>query len=146
LGNLVTEEDENHAKTTYQYDDLNRLVLVTQPDPTTPLAGGAQWQTTYDNLGRVAETIAPGNRHTTYEYDRRDRVKGILGPDPGDGRPATTYTYDKVGNLLTTTDPLNHATEYTYDALDRLTSTTQWRSNCEGPGLADSGGGEIMSL
>jgi RHS repeat-associated protein len=121
--------------TEYEYDDLDNIMTVTQPDPD-GIIGPLQspvTQSVYDAAGQLKEMTDPGGRVTTYEYDNLGRLTKTTQPDP-DGadplpRPFTTYTYDEVGNLKSVTDPdpdgpggVNPAvTTYEFDNLDRRT-------------------------
>jgi len=113
-GNLATRTDGNYQTTTYQYDELDRLLSTSYPD-------GSQIAYTYDensnpvqiqNLGGAYET-------TTYQYDALDELSRktvAYGPFI----KTIDYTYDPVGNLLSTLDSDASLTVYSYDALNRL--------------------------
>ena len=117
---------------------------------TNPL--GKVWMYTYDNLGRLVDTIDPMGHVTHNQYDAASRLIKVTRNyiptrpqndlnqynlvteytynDRGNqttvkdtyGR-ITTYTYDGAGRLLTSTDPAGNVTTNTYDAAGRLTST-----------------------
>ncbi|WP_155520906.1 LysM peptidoglycan-binding domain-containing protein [Ralstonia solanacearum] len=138
FGRLIRSVDANGNVTQENYDQLGRVVSVT--DPT-----GATRGSTYDAFGRVlTQTDALGNR-TTYSYDTAQRSITVTSPDGvsmttvhnRDGQTAsvtdgngntTTYAYDQDGNLLSTTTPLT-ATTNQYDAADRLIRTTDANGN-----------------
>ena len=95
----------------YQYDELNRLVQVTEPDPdgagalTAPVT-----QFGYDLVGNRTQVTDALGRVTTFEYDARNRLTQITDPDPdGAGAlaaPVTRYTYDAANNQTAIIDPL----------------------------------------
>ena len=89
-GNKLTETDPRGNTTTFAYDNANRLVSTTGPDPdgAGPLAAPVTTNT-YDANGNLASTVEPrGN---------------AAGANPDDYR--TTYTYDAAGRLKTTSTP-----------------------------------------
>ena len=118
--------------TSYAYDNLNRKVVASSPDPDgtgSKKPQSVRWQ--YDKVGNVRamfdgfadqlirgsvdpETLRLSNAHTTtYAYDALDRLVAEAGPDPdnegpgSDGPlpvPVTNYEYDVAGNLLLRTD------------------------------------------
>ncbi|AXW18982.1 hypothetical protein CJO85_07415 [Ralstonia solanacearum] len=138
FGRLVRSVDANGNVAQESYDQLGRVVSVT--DPT-----GATRGSTYDAFGRVlTQTDALGNR-TTYSYNTAQRSITVTSPDgvsmttvhnregqtasvtDGNGN-TTTYAYDQDGNLLSTVTPLT-ATANQYDAADRLIRTTDANGN-----------------
>lgn len=125
-GNVTRVRDVLGSLTQYQYDSLNRRVLVTQPstaDHAAPLTVFV-----YDALGNVTELRDPRNNVTQYRYDARQRVIELLEPAPDAAapavRPVTRYTYDAAGQLLAATDPLGRRTEYMYDDRGLLLQVT----------------------
>jgi RHS repeat-associated protein len=151
-GNLLKEIDPLGRETTYAYDELDRVVTETLPDPDGPnnvdgdLNLIAPLTTTkYDGYGNVASVLERrGNgvnqRTTKYAYDSRNRrIEEIF--DAGvDGTTnylnrKTTFDYDDVGNLERrleyaenaanpNTFDLLRTTSYQYDKLDRQTRET----------------------
>lgn len=85
--NLVTD---------YEYDEYNRVQMVTDPNLTTT-------ETTYDDLDRVVEVRVCGD---TPCGDQDDLV--------------TSYQYDKFGDLFLTTLPRENVIEYLYDHVGRI--------------------------
>ena len=135
-GNLTAVIDPLSRRTEYVYDDLNRLIAVTQPDPD---GAGPQVapETTYqyDSNNNLVSQIAPDTGFTSYEYDARNRLTALTLPDPaiigGYNGPRYEYTYDLAGNLTSETAPtsasyalLGAVTDYAYDDAGRLISTT----------------------
>lgn len=124
-GNVATVRDENHttANTTYKYDPVNRLSLVTQKLSTAP-GGTITTQYAYDLHGNLTTVTDPNGNITTYAFDDFGRMKQQVSPVTG----TTTYTYDLSGNLLTTTDANAATTLRSYDVLGRVTSATSSRT------------------
>ena len=120
-GNQRAFINENGARTTYRYDEMNRLREVVEPDPDgleRPLPAP---RTTfdYDLAGNLKSTTDARDNTTTYTYDSRDRMIAMTDADQN----TTTYRYDSKGNLIVVRDPLGHATKNSYDARDRLVAT-----------------------
>lgn len=138
----VSEENQDHFKWRYTYDELLRLKTQTDPN-------GTLRTVTYDDGGRIT-TVAFGtgradsfiyddnnNPHditrfvppasfTTshFEYDVMDRVKKYRDTF----NKEVLYSYDAVGRVKTLTYPDNKALTYNYDKLGRLTNTVDWAS------------------
>lgn len=129
--------------TDWEYDAMHRIVGVTLPD-------GDRIAYSYNN-GGMLETI-PGivdnidytasgqplhlaltnNITTTYSYDPRQRLTGLLSTDSTQGIAVQdySYTFDGTGNVMEISDnrtlpalsPRNGSQIFTYDDLYRLTS------------------------
>ncbi|MCC7084413.1 MAG: RHS repeat protein, partial [Pirellulales bacterium] len=74
-GNLVKATDPLGNATTYEYDDLNRLIARTDPDPdgsgstyTSPVTHYA-----YNSLGWMTSMVDAENNGTIYQYDSMGR-------------------------------------------------------------------------
>ncbi|WP_186767770.1 choice-of-anchor D domain-containing protein [Blastopirellula retiformator] len=135
-GNLLTETTPL-GTTTYEYDELNRLVKETSADPDG--AGALSAFVTiyaYNAVGMLA-SVTTSSGVTSYAYDNRRRRTSVTLPDPdGAGSqtaPVTSYTYDDAGNLLTETDALGRITSYDYDALNRQIEVTSPDPDDAGP-------------
>jgi RHS repeat-associated protein/uncharacterized repeat protein (TIGR01451 family) len=116
VGNRISVTDPRNHTTQYEYDELNRVITVTNP-----LSGETVYE--YDEAGnRITVTDAEG-QVTDYEYDELDRLTSAL--QWLNGSPVSTaYAYDAVGNRISLTDANSHVTWYDYDNLNRLTSVT----------------------
>jgi YD repeat-containing protein len=116
-GRLRSVQDENHTapNTTYDYDELNRLGVVTQ----TLGSGSIVTRYAYDVQDNLVSVTDPNGNTTTYAYDDFRRMQTQTSPVTG----LTSYTYDNAGNLTVTTDANNATTRRTYDAANRVTSS-----------------------
>lgn len=136
-GRLSSTTDANGHTTSYAYDNANRVLSETRPDPdgAGPLAAPVT-SYTYDNAGNKLTETDPRGNTTTYAYDNANRLVSSTGPDPDGGgpqpAPVTTYAYDPNGNLASTVEPRgnvsganpdDYRTTYTYDAAGRLKTT-----------------------
>jgi RHS repeat-associated protein len=112
VGNLVRTVNAVSLSTTYNYDDLNRLVSVSYPDNTVE-------SYSYDNDGNVVQKVDRSGLPETYSYDSLNRlIRESL-----NGTPSVDYDYDQNGNVLDTVAWLvNLVIFYTYDARNRVTS------------------------
>lgn len=138
------------AVTDYAYDDLDRLIRVTENLPAGE-GGNRVTETAYNadssvqNVKRAVGTAlaqtyaaytysanglpatltdAKGNR-TTYEYDGHDRRVKLRYPHPTTaGTSSTTdyeqFTYDAAGNMLTHRKRSGESVSFAYDNLNRL--------------------------
>ncbi|WP_158265624.1 RHS repeat-associated core domain-containing protein [Blastopirellula marina] len=126
-GNKLTETTAL-GTTTYEYDELNRLVEVETADPDGTGSLTALVTTYAYTVGGQMASMTTSKGTTTYTYDNRRRRTSTTLPDPdgaGDQTaPVTSTTYNAAGNVLTETDALGYITEYEYDALNRVIRTT----------------------
>jgi YD repeat-containing protein len=110
-GNISSVTDFNGNTTTYVYDPLNRLVMISQLDhgPT---------NLSYDLHGNLVSVIDAEGNDTTYTYDDMGRVVTTHSPDTG----ITTHVYDAAGYPVQKTDANGITVTYNYDLLNRLTA------------------------
>ena len=150
----------------FLYDNLNRLIRVTNQNPDTGLLNTSVYTSwTYDLAGRVLSEKDELNRTTSYFYDELDRQFKVIGADPDSSSDATPdkiaaetrLTYDAAGNLESSrtrrnVDPLGTSasskdvflsTVNQYDRVDRLVTTidanggsTQYRYDNNGHRIA----------
>jgi RHS repeat-associated protein len=107
---IQTSTDTFGKVTTYQYNDLLRQTIITDPL-------GLTTTKNYDKVGNLLEEIDSRNRITQYDYDELNRQKTITDAEGG----ITAYTYYNDGKTKSIKDAANNITSYTYDAGNRLT-------------------------
>jgi RHS repeat-associated protein len=137
-GNLATSTDPMGNVTSYTYDNLDRLVCETDPNPGTGDCGAPQTQYRYDALGNKISESDPNGYTTKYVYDELDRLAAVTLPPAGGDTvktpqdPATTYYfYTPTGQTSDVVDPLGCDTHSDYDARGELIAVQQ-----EAPGVA----------
>jgi RHS repeat-associated protein len=129
-GKCATATDPASKVRTLCSDGLGRINSVTE-DP-----NGLNYQTTYtyDALNDL-HIVSQGSQTRTYNYDMLARLTTAYTPEVSVGATqcATTYGYDANGNVTSKVAPLANqgtsctntvTTTYAYDALNRLTSKT----------------------
>ena len=112
LGNLLSVTDANGNRTTYKYDDLNRVITTNYPD-------GTSQNTTYDNVSNLIANTNPMGRTINYTYDSLNRLTQVKYPDGS----TVNYTYDANGNCLNEIGA-SASSFYAYDARNRLINET----------------------
>ncbi len=123
--------------TTYEYDNLGKLVSQTLPSGaviTTEYAGfttrvtntasGIWKETTVNILGNPQTVTDPTAEPVEYIYDAASRVSSF-----GTQDAMTTFEYDDAGNRTRVTDPDAGITQYTYNALGELLTQTDARGS-----------------
>ncbi len=113
LGMRTSVQDRNGQATTYAYDEMGRVLLVTLP------GGTYTTSTRHTNRGFVDYTLGTTGAYTRYTYDaagRRTQVE--LDHDSGT-LDDTDYTYDDNGNVTQIDYPDGGQTKYYYDELNR---------------------------
>ncbi len=106
--------------TRYAYDDNNRLVSRSYPNPAENVSF------TYTATGR-RETATDARGTTRYGYDLRDRLTSLEQPGFGTGTARLGFAYDGNGNRLALTATVggqSFGTGYTYDDAGRLDVVT----------------------
>ena len=112
LSRLIWSEDAADNRTSYEYDLLGRVKIVTNPDTTYRLTKY------YDADNKKVEINEEGTEHTCY-YDHAGQL--IQEDVQNDSTLYTTYyNYDKLGNLIYIKDPEDNEINYEYDDLGRL--------------------------
>jgi RHS repeat-associated protein len=103
---------------TYSYDNLNRLISLTNPDAKTVTFA-------YDAIGRRTKMALPNGTETTYAYDGGSQLTQVLHRNTADNTAIAfaNYAYDPAGNRTSMTDPAG-THSYGYDDLHRLVSAT----------------------
>jgi len=117
-GNLTSIHYPNGTYTTFDYDNRNRIIGLTNNRP-----GGIISQYAY-----ILDGV--GNRTSVSFQEPLSWVPSLVGVDysylPGNfltSAGATTYSYDPNGNLYTRTQSGN-TTTYSFDSQDRLTGVS----------------------
>jgi RHS repeat-associated protein len=115
---LTQIQDPLGRKVTYAYDNVGRLITVTDKIGNAAGQNPAlhQWHYGYDGGSRHLKTITDpdGRVRVTNHYDSEGRVWEQL-----DGMlNATTFDFTMPGQTVAT-DPHGHATTYTFDGLSR---------------------------
>ncbi|MGZ3142267.1 LamG-like jellyroll fold domain-containing protein [Lentzea chajnantorensis] len=141
-GNLAAVTDARGAVTRMRYDQMNRVVEVAHPHPTTPgesqgtssftytrvgellssvNADGGRAERTYDDLGRLVTATQlerrpqPGTFTSRFKYaDSGDLLEKVSA-----GGSRSTFSYDAVGALTKVVDPAGVPTHYGYDMVGR---------------------------
>ena len=116
--NKTSMVDVHGNKTTYQYDDLNRLTLQTEYDSTGKLQSTLQFQ--YDDAKLQVTEIDRNTITTVEQYDSR----GHLLSETRAGALQEQDQYDGDGNKTLTIDADLNRTRYQYDGANRLTQMT----------------------
>lgn len=117
----------------FAYDSLKRLILARNPEQAAllsdPRAGGLwSMKYDYDNNGNPTQKTDSRSVTTTYTYDELNRAKTR---SYSDGTPAVTSTYDGAGiayskGKLTSVSNSVSETKYTgFDAMGRVTASQQ---------------------
>lgn len=117
-GNKTTSTDENGNTSSRYYDQLGRLVQVTEPNSAVTVYS-------YDALNNLRSVTQSGlldsiARSRSYTYDGLSRLHSASNPEAG----TVGYTYDANSNVHTKTDARGVVTTYAYDTVNRLTSKT----------------------
>lgn len=139
-GRTNTTKNQRGISTSYEYDEWDNLLKVTNPDGSTitnrydPAYSnllettneiGVNTKYEYDakgNLIRMTEALAkPEQRVTEYTYDTYGgQLVEKRRADSVTLESIITYTYDNYGNVATKTDAESNQTEYSYDALGNI--------------------------
>jgi RHS repeat-associated protein len=109
-GNQTSISAPLARNTSNQYDALNRLVQITDPNSGVTQLG-------YDAKDNLASVIDPRTLTTGYSHNGFGDVTQQVSRDTG----TTTNAYDSGGNLHTATDARGALAMYSYDALNRVT-------------------------
>jgi RHS repeat-associated protein len=121
LNNLTLVTDANRNNTTITYDSLGRKSSMTDPDM-------GFWRYGYDLNGNLKSQTDALNKTITFDYDSLNRLKSKSYPDGS----SVVFTYDEktltnpyaLGRLTTMTDA-SGTTIYKYDPVGRVSGTTK---------------------
>jgi len=117
LGNQSQITYPNGTKTSYQYDQLNRLIQKQTID-----ASGntlVSYQYTLSPSSHRTEVTEHNGRHVVYNYDKLYRLSTETITDSVNGKRVNRYEYAPTGNRTYGVENGVH-TAYSYDANDRL--------------------------
>lgn len=134
----IAVTDPLGRRTEFLYDNLDRVIRETAPDPDGPGPLAAPQSTyTFDLVGnQLSMTDAIGGM-TRFTYDNLYRGTTVIQADPDGTGPLTSpeirYTYDVASQLLTATDPLGRTVANTYDNLGRVVRVTEPDPDADGP-------------
>jgi RHS repeat-associated protein len=108
-GNRTSTTDQEGNATSYEYDELNRLVKEIDP-----LDGITEYA--YDDRGNLISVKDPNEGITQFEYDRINRMVKEIRPMYEE----TVYVYDDVNKTKSATDPEGQKIIYVHDELNRV--------------------------
>ncbi|WP_233182425.1 RHS repeat-associated core domain-containing protein [Paenibacillus sonchi] len=123
VGNKISDKDERGFVTSYTYDSVNRLTVVTDPE-------GQKFTTTYDLAGnKTSDTNAKGYS-MSYTYDKLNRLSltidpygTVVGKKIYDVNSNVIKMIDAKGYAAGDTDALRYGTLYRYDLANRVTAS-----------------------
>ena len=126
-GRLQQITHPNGARSETSYDAAGRIERITHHQGSSEVA---RFEYVYDDRGNRREERridASGTQHTSYDYDKDDRLTGTTVTAADSSVSETTYTLDAVGNREREVVRRNGATvsdiAYTYQAYQRLSET-----------------------
>ncbi len=120
----VTEEiffDANNQyqhKIKYQYDEKGRLHKTVNPVGETITYGYDQ------NNNKTYEKLEGVEAHTTFEYDKANRLTQVNEYHYNDSNFHTSFEYDLMGNKVAACDRYGQTTHYDYDSFNRVKKIT----------------------
>lgn len=112
-GRLLSLSNARGDQTSYQYDKLNRLKQILDPENGLTLFD-------YDPNGNLTRVTDANTHATNYEYDPMDRLWHRTDPLA----KVETFGYDPSGNLTDFTDRKSQLTHTVYDPLNRRQGVT----------------------
>jgi RHS repeat-associated protein len=122
LDNLVSVTDPNKHTTKYTYDAAGDRTSETDPD-------GDETKWGYDSTHDVTSITTPDGETTTIKRNSAGDPEVIERPAPGSSTQKTTYKYDSYGDVESMTNPLEHTWKYGYDSYGDRTSETDPEGN-----------------
>jgi RHS repeat-associated protein len=120
-GFMLSENDPNGQTTSYQYDTLGRVTLLTYP-----AIGGTSSQTqyVYDDVHNRLETI-DGDGHVTNEtFDGLGRLTSVIHVNGSSSYSTQTFTYNWLNEVASNATAAGDTYTYTYDWDGSLTKVT----------------------
>ncbi len=134
-GNLSTKTDANGTVITTTYDAMNRPLMVTYSDGTSPVTyfydGTGKVIPGSNPLGRLSVVSSADPSSGSYSYDNYDGMGRVLGTTQTvDGQPyVMSYAYDLAGHLVSKTYPSGRVVQTGYDAAGRAGSVSAQQLN-----------------
>src|SRR5438552_918644 len=117
-GNRASVQEPKGEMSRFDYDELGKLIRVTQPRPDPDQPSPVTSYEYDENRNRVRQT--DGNGHVvSMTYDRLDRMTRMA-QDPDGLNLVTQHEYDESGNERSLMDAKGQTVTSTYDPLDRL--------------------------
>ncbi|MBI2449536.1 right-handed parallel beta-helix repeat-containing protein [Candidatus Pacearchaeota archaeon] len=107
--NNYSTPNQTINKTNYVYDQLNRLIKITNPDGTQRNISYNHWNITIYN---------ENNNRKDYQIDAYQQIIKVIEYNSGETYE-TNYNYNPVGDLIQIRDAKNNTFNYTYDSLGR---------------------------
>lgn len=120
MGNKITAEKErpglpeDSGSFSYGYDELNRLIHVSQNGKTLRAYG----YDAFGNRSRKTEYQTAGELVTTYRYNTKNQLM-----QETDAHETKDYAYDHRGNLLSVTSGEEVLKAYGFDATNQMSSS-----------------------
>jgi len=118
-GNRTLVQEPKGQLTRFDYDELGKLIRVTQPPPEPDQPSPVTSHDYDENRNRVRQTDANGHV-VEMTYDRLDRLDLMIQKGAPEGDLITDHDYDPDGNEVAIIDPKGQKVTSTYDELSRL--------------------------
>ena len=132
-----TTLDASTFEVLYEYNGVGELLRTTLIDPLGPNPAGIVTQYEYDDLGRLVRvTDDQGNEQTTeyYAADGAGAFYGAVSRTVDINGRETRYEYDAIGRLVDQYDNIGRRTHYEYDDAGRLVALQQDPDDADGDG------------
>ncbi|MEO0883376.1 MAG: hypothetical protein AAFY34_11715 [Pseudomonadota bacterium] len=121
VNNWITSITSSRGEVmTLSHDAMGNVISRT----ITGSGGGFSETNAFDVLGRLLSTTNGAGNTTTYAYDKRNQVTGIVDPENN----IWGFSYDGLGRLIAATDPELDSTSSNYDSANDMTSFDDGRS------------------
>jgi RHS repeat-associated protein len=125
-GRLVSSIEDGSRTITYDYDDNDDVISVTDPD-----MGGAM-TATYDADGQILTESLPGDLTATYRYDESGRDQSLRWEKTAGCSSDCAWVSDEItardaDGKIVRTRSLDREQSFSYDSADRLISADDRR-------------------